>query len=100
MWRFAWARGVCECVGRAERARGGGGDVAPTALSPHILLPTSHDTNRNIHSPLSTIHHHHVQVYLNGEKLPVKAFADYCDLYLGPKDATGVPRVYERVNDR
>ena len=78
----------------------GGGDEAATALSPHILLPTSHDTNRNIHSPLSTIHHHHVQVYLNGEKLPVKAFADYCDLYLGPKDATGVPRVYERVNDR
>lgn len=24
---------------------------------------------------------------------------DYCDLYLGPKDS-GVPRVYERVNDR
>lgn len=39
-------------------------------------------------------------MYLNGEKLPVKAFQDYCDLYLGPKDATGVPRVYERVNDR
>lgn len=40
------------------------------------------------------------QVYLNGEKLPVKSFQDYCDLYLGPKDATGVPRTYERVNDR
>jgi DNA topoisomerase-2 len=38
-------------------------------------------------------------VYLNGEKLPVKAFQDYCELYLGPKDG-GVPRVYERVNDR
>ena len=40
------------------------------------------------------------QVYLNGERLPVKGFHDYCELYLGPKDATGVPRVYERVNDR
>jgi DNA topoisomerase-2 len=40
-----------------------------------------------------------VKVYLNGERLPVKSYADYVDLYLGPKEA-GVPRVYERVNDR
>lgn len=40
------------------------------------------------------------QVYLNGVRLPVKSFQDYCELYLGPKDAAGVPRVYERVNDR
>ena len=36
---------------------------------------------------------------LNGTKLPVKAFQDYVDLYLGPKD-NAVPRVYEKVNDR
>ncbi|GAB4817907.1 hypothetical protein N2152v2_004953 [Parachlorella kessleri] len=40
-----------------------------------------------------------VKVYLNGKKVPVKSFQDYVDLYLGPKD-TGVPRVYERINDR
>ncbi len=39
------------------------------------------------------------QVLLNGTKLPVKAFQDYVDLYLGPKD-NAVPRVYEKVNDR
>lgn len=39
------------------------------------------------------------QVYLNGTRLPIKSFADYCDMYLGPKD-NGVPRIYERVNDR
>jgi DNA topoisomerase-2 len=38
-------------------------------------------------------------VYLNGARLPVKSFSDYCELYLGPKDS-GVPRIYERVNDR
>jgi hypothetical protein len=39
------------------------------------------------------------QVYLNGTRLPIKTFVDYCDMYLGPKD-NGVPRIYERVNDR
>lgn len=39
------------------------------------------------------------QVFLNGTRLPIKSFSDYVDLYLGPKD-DGVPRVYERVNDR
>lgn len=38
-------------------------------------------------------------MYLNGSRLPIKTFADYCDMYLGPKD-NGVPRIYERVNDR
>jgi DNA topoisomerase-2 len=38
-------------------------------------------------------------VYLNGSRLPIKSFADYCDLYLGPKE-NGVPRIHERVNDR
>jgi hypothetical protein len=36
---------------------------------------------------------------LNGTRLPIKSFADYCDLYLGPKE-NGVPRIHERVNDR
>ncbi|KAF6262252.1 DNA topoisomerase [Scenedesmus sp. NREL 46B-D3] len=39
------------------------------------------------------------KVYLNGTRLPIKTFADYCDLYLGPKE-NGVPRIHERVNDR
>lgn len=40
-----------------------------------------------------------MQVYLNGTRLPVKSFADYCDLYLGPKE-NGVPRIHERITDR
>eukprot|EP00775_Hariotina_reticulata_P006914 gene6914-7130_t len=40
-----------------------------------------------------------VKVYLNGTRLPIKSFSDYVDLYLGPKD-NGVPRIYERVNER
>ncbi|MEW5319559.1 MAG: hypothetical protein WDW38_010704 [Sanguina aurantia] len=39
------------------------------------------------------------KIFLNGERLPIKSFSDYIDLYLGPKEG-GVPRVYERVNDR
>lgn len=40
-------------------------------------------------------------MYLNGERLSIKSFADYVDLYLGPspKDG-GPPRVYERVHER
>jgi hypothetical protein len=38
-------------------------------------------------------------VLLNGTRLPVKAFQDYVDLYLGPKGGA-VPRIYEKVNDR
>lgn len=42
-----------------------------------------------------------VKVYLNGEKLPVKDFQSYVDLYLGPKNAEeAVPRIYERFGDR
>lgn len=40
-----------------------------------------------------------LQVFLNKERLGIKSFSDYVDMYLGPKD-TGPPRVYERVNDR
>lgn len=40
-----------------------------------------------------------VQVYLNGTRLGIKTFSEYVDLYLGPKE-NGVPRIYERVNDR
>jgi hypothetical protein len=39
------------------------------------------------------------QVYLNGQRLPVKNFTDYVDMYLGPKE-NGVPRIYERFSDR
>ena len=38
------------------------------------------------------------QVYLNGERLPVKGFADYVNLYLAGKEAS--QRCYEKVNDR
>lgn len=39
------------------------------------------------------------QVYYNGQRLKVKTFQEYVELYLGPKDG-GVPRVYERFSDR
>ncbi len=39
------------------------------------------------------------KVFWNGERLPIKSFSEYVDLYLGPKEA-GVPRVYEKLNDR
>ncbi|KAJ9529194.1 hypothetical protein QJQ45_007900 [Haematococcus lacustris] len=39
------------------------------------------------------------KVYLNGERLGVKSFSEYVDLYLGPKEG-GAARVYERVTDR
>jgi DNA topoisomerase-2 len=38
------------------------------------------------------------KVYLNGEKLPIKGFQDYVNLYLVGKDAS--QRCYEKVNDR
>jgi DNA topoisomerase-2 len=42
-----------------------------------------------------------VKVFLDGERLKVKDFASYVDLYLGPKGAEGAPpRVYERLSDR
>jgi len=37
-------------------------------------------------------------VYLNGEKLDVKSFRDYTDLYLLTRQ--GVPQVYEKCSDR
>ncbi|CAJ1338347.1 unnamed protein product [Effrenium voratum] len=37
-------------------------------------------------------------VYLNGDKLDVKSFRDYCDLYLLTRQ--GVPQVYEKCSDR
>ena len=35
------------------------------------------------------------KVYLNGEKLPIKGFADYVNLYLGNKDPS--MRCYEKA---
>ena len=43
--------------------------------------------------------HQSVKVYLNGKKLPANKFADYVDLYLGPK-VGGSPRCSEKVGDR
>lgn len=37
-------------------------------------------------------------VFLNGEKLDVKNFRDYCDLYLLTRQ--GVPQIYEKCSDR
>ena len=42
-----------------------------------------------------------VKVYFNGEKLPVKDFQSYVEMYLGPRSGEGaVSRVYERFGDR
>jgi DNA topoisomerase-2 len=38
-------------------------------------------------------------VYYNGQRLAVKNFQDYVNLYLGPTD-NGVARVFEKVGDR
>eukprot|EP00887_Chlorella_sp_A99_P005643 scaffold1.g5643.t1 len=38
-------------------------------------------------------------VFYNGQRIKVKTFQEYVDMYLGPKDA-GVLRVYERFSDR
>jgi DNA topoisomerase II len=40
-----------------------------------------------------------VKVYYNGQRLPVKSFQDYVNLYLGTKDS-GVARVYEKAGER
>lgn len=42
-----------------------------------------------------------VKVYFNGEKLPVKDFQSYIEMYLGPRNGEGaVSRVYEKFGDR
>jgi DNA topoisomerase-2 len=38
-------------------------------------------------------------VFYNGQRLKVKTFQEYVDLYLGPKEG-GSKRVYERISDR
>ncbi|EFN59062.1 hypothetical protein CHLNCDRAFT_137783 [Chlorella variabilis] len=40
-----------------------------------------------------------VKVFYNGQRLKVKSFQEYVDMYLGPKDE-GPTRVYERISDR
>ena len=40
-----------------------------------------------------------VKVYYNGQRLAIKNFQDYVNLYLGPKDG-GVARVYEKPGER
>jgi len=38
-----------------------------------------------------------MQVFLNGDKLPIKNFMEYVELYMPDKS---VPRIHEKVNDR
>ena len=41
------------------------------------------------------------KIYLNGKRLSVKGFKDYCDLYLKAFNVEGgVPKVHDKVNDR
>lgn len=40
-----------------------------------------------------------VTVYFNDQKIDIKSFERYVDLYIGPK-ASGLPRAFEVVNDR
>ena len=41
-----------------------------------------------------------VRVKYNGEIVPVKHFQNYVDMFIGPKTADGVPRVYETTHER
>ena len=38
------------------------------------------------------------KIFLNGERLKVKGFSDYVDLYLEGRE--GAPKIYQKVNDR
>ena len=59
-----------------------------------------HSVARDLPSPLSrALLPTPCQVYLNGERLKIKTFQEYVELYLGPKDP-GPARVYERFSDR
>lgn len=59
---------------------------------------------------MAGVTHSSVKVYLNGEKLRIRSFKDYIDLYLSTEDTvtgesaaagkSGPPRLYEKVNDR
>eukprot|EP00803_Ostreobium_quekettii_P008948 evm.model.scf_153.13 EVM.evm.TU.scf_153.13 scf_153:119338-130787(-) len=40
-----------------------------------------------------------VKVYFNDDRIPVRSFDDYVDMFLGPKDE-GAPRVSQKINDR
>ena len=39
-----------------------------------------------------------VKVYINGERIMIKSFQKYMDMYL--KDSPQLPRIFEKVNDR
>ena len=51
------------------------------------------------HHAAATIYIFTIQVFLNGQRLPIKSFQEYVDQYLGPKE-NGVPRIYEKFGDR
>ena len=55
--------------------------------------------SKNIENPVGSVLGKDVKVYFNGQRLAVRSFKDYVNLYLGPKEQ-GAPRVYERVGPR
>ena len=38
------------------------------------------------------------KIFLNGERIKVKGFSDYVDLYLDGRENS--PKIYEKINDR
>lgn len=106
-------------LGKTVKARGAGlglgrwlgRGIAVPLLLPSLVHLCSHHchscrwppTSPSLHphsTPNCTLPRPHAQVYLNGTRLKVKTFQEYCELYLGPKDQGGPPRVYERISDR
>jgi hypothetical protein len=72
------------CVGKkGGGGRRGDGDPIP-GTQPSNCKGKAADLNR-------------VQVFLNGDKLPIKNFMEYVQLYLPDKS---LPRIHEKVNDR
>jgi len=41
-----------------------------------------------------------VKVFLNGERIDVKNFVDYCDLYLKSEGCRDLPKIVEKKQDR
>jgi len=41
-----------------------------------------------------------VKVMLNGQRIEIKNFVDYCDLYLNNKENMDLPKIIEKKTDR
>jgi DNA topoisomerase-2 len=41
-----------------------------------------------------------VKVYLNGQKIEIKNFVEYCDLYLNNQENSELPKIVEKKTDR